>query len=116
VNVRLNFGDIVARCHAPISEGSTVLLAMRPDGLTLNRTASSDTGTTSLPCTVDASAFQGSTIEYRVTVGDRALRVWTTATDEEFERGASAHLHIPPDSCVVLPMDGAPAATIASIP
>jgi iron(III) transport system ATP-binding protein len=116
VNVRLDFGDVVARSNGSISAGSGVLLAMRPDGLTLNRTASSDTGTTSLPCTVDASAFQGSTIEYRVTVGGRGLRVWTTATDEEFERGANAHLHIPPDSCVVLPMDGVPTVTNASIP
>lgn len=103
--VTTGFGEIAGRTYGTIREGDKVLVALRPDGLILNRAKAARGGAVSLPCVVETSAFLGNTIEYIVLVSGCRLRVRADATGEEFEPGAELNVRIDPGQCVVVSMD-----------
>ena len=76
------------------SSGDKVDIVLRPENLTLSASAPSDPANT-MPGTITALAFQGSSVEYEVDVGRLALRVLAPA-QQQFARGASVWVSIGP--------------------
>ena len=103
-SVRLDVGFTTLRCPAVagVAAGAEVLVALRPEGLALSRTNSTE-GVISLACRVEAEAFLGTAMEYRVGVGDHHLRVRMALEPDSFSPGEQAYLLISPESCIVVP-------------
>ena len=104
-NVRLDVGFTTLHCPAVagVTAGTEVLVALRPEGLALSR-ANSTEGVISLACRVEAEAFLGTAMEYRVGVGDHHLRVRMALEADSFSSGEQAYLLIPQEGCVVVPV------------
>ena len=100
MSVKVDFGVLNSPEVDDCAVGWDVLVAIRPEGMILNRegTVGSDT----VPCVVETDMFLGSYTEYRVRVDDQVLRVRMPPTADVFDRGEDAYLQIPKESCVVI--------------
>ena len=85
------------------AEGQQVIIAIRPEGMTMSRAASEG----ALEAVVQTGAFLGSSMEYLVAVGDHTLRVRTPPTTEQFDLDDKVFLTIYPDNAVVIPASAA---------
>jgi iron(III) transport system ATP-binding protein len=84
---------------API--GSEVTLALRPEAFFTTRTRPAETANV-IEGKVEQVSFVGDYIEYQVKIADQILRVRSDPY-EEFGRGDTAFLRIPPERCIILP-------------
>ena len=84
------------------AEGEPVLVALRPESLSLADNHMQEEGLT-VPCVVESATFLGAAMEYRVNAGGYGLLVRMSSNGEVFAAGQATTLHIPPDGCVVLP-------------
>ena len=103
MSVQVGFGLLNSPAVEGCAVGSDVLVAIRPEGMILSRESAA--GSAAMPCVVESDAFLGSYMEYRIRVADQDLRVRMPPTAEMFDRGDSAYVHIPTDSCVVIAQD-----------
>ena len=100
MSVRVDFGVLNSPEVDGCAVGWDVLVAIRPEGMILNREGSMGSGT--VPCVVETDMFLGSYTEYGVRVADHILRVRMPPTADVFGCGEDAYLQIPKDSCVVI--------------
>ena len=100
MSVRVEFGLLDSPAVQGCAVGSHVHVAIRPEGMILSRKGAE--GSTTMPCVVESDVFLGSYMEYRIRVSSQDLRVRMPPTAEVFDRGDSAYVHIPTDSCVVI--------------
>ena len=103
MSIRVGFGLLNGAPVEDCTVGSHVTVAIRPEGMILSRNDAESSNT--MPCAVETDAFLGSYIEYGIRVSGQELRVRMPPTAEVFERGDSAYVHIPTDSCVVIPQE-----------
>jgi len=87
---------------SPLVEGDAVLVALRPEGLTLGGEHTAGDGIT-VSCVVEGAVFLGAAIEYRVVAQGRTLLVRTLSIGTAYAPGQATTVHIAPDACVVLP-------------
>ena len=100
VTVDAGFGNIAGMSPGvAYDEGQRVIIAIRPEGMTMSRTASDG----ALDAVVQTGAFLGSSMEYLVAVGDHTLRVRTPPTTEQFNLDDEVFLTIYADNAVVIP-------------
>jgi iron(III) transport system ATP-binding protein len=103
--VRCPFGDWIAQSDAPLKEGATVSLSIRPENVEL-RENPYELGdpTNSCSAIVDQKIFLGDFIDFQVKLGESILfsRAHPNLRAPE---GGTVHVRVAPDKCVVLSED-----------
>jgi len=100
--VRCPFGDWTAQSDAPLKEGDTVSLSIRPENVELSETAgASDDAANSCAGSVDQKVFLGDFIDFQVKIGENMLLA-RTHPDLRTPLGDVIHVRVAPDKCVVL--------------
>ena len=100
MGIRVSFGLL----NVPIVEGcqlgSDVLVAIRPEGMTLSHDSSGrlEFG----PFVVETDAFLGSYMEYKVSVAEQELTVRMPPTADVFDSGDDVYVQIPTHGCAVI--------------
>ncbi|MBI2988446.1 MAG: ABC transporter ATP-binding protein [Deltaproteobacteria bacterium] len=91
----------VLSCNALQSrEGEEVLLAIRPENISIRREPSGQEN--NLEGVVEFAAFMGDSLECVVRVKGEMLRVKLNPTDEMVAQG-TVYLHVPSQHCIVMP-------------
>ena len=101
--INVGFGELVAPNAAGIKKGDSVTIAIRPEGIALSESSSSQDGS-AFECTIQADAFLGNHMEYYIELEATTLRVRSLNINEgALQRGSKSYVHIPPDACIVIP-------------
>jgi iron(III) transport system ATP-binding protein len=85
----------------PVRRGDAVLVAARPEDLTLHA-AAPEHGANLLAGTVAQRIFLGEVVDYLVAFGGGEIRV-RARSDAEFHIGQPVHVAMPPQKCIGLP-------------
>ena len=100
VTVDAGFGAVKGTSPGlTLSAGQKVIIAIRPEGILVSSTASSD----SLEAVVRTGAFLGTAMEYIIEVGGHMLRLRTPPSGEEFAPDDTVHIRVLAEMAVVLP-------------
>ncbi len=103
--VRCPFGGWTAQSDAPLNEGTTVSLSIRPENVVLSETVQAG-GEPANICTgaVDQTIFLGDFIDFQVKVGENML-FSRAHPNLRTPVGDAIHVRVAPDKCVVLSED-----------
>jgi iron(III) transport system ATP-binding protein len=88
------------RCHTHSGAGEDVLLAIRPENISVRKERFDQEN--DLEAVVEVIAFMGDCVECVMRVRGETLRAKLNPTDEITAQGA-VYLHIPPQHCIVMP-------------
>ena len=88
------------RCHTKSRTGEDVLLAIRPENISVRKERVDQEN--DLEAVVELSAFMGDCVECVMRVRGETLRAKLNATDEITAQGP-VYLHIAPQHCIVMP-------------
>ena len=84
-----------ARCLNPLSQGQAVVIAVRPENISLTAVATQG----SLPVRVRNLQFLGVQTNYELEVFGQTLEVTELGTAPRFEAGAAVFMTLPPEQC-----------------
>ena len=84
-----------ARCLTTLGQGQTVVVAVRPENISLAAVATPG----SLPVRVRQLQFLGVQTNYELEVFGQTLEVTELGTAPRFEAGAEAFMTLPPEQC-----------------